>query len=220
MPVLSHLAAQRQKPWGTAQAVYAARQVIDTPFAVINADDFYGAGAYQAMAEFLTSEEHNQPGSYAMMGYRLRRTLSEHGHVTRGICQYDENAYLNSVVERLKIIKKGKAAEYLENDQAYPLTGNELVSMNMWGFRPCFFEALGLGFEKFLQQFGDQPKTEFLLPSEVDRLIQNKSARVKVLPTDEDWFGVTYREDRPKVVAALAQKVATRQYPHSLWQVT
>jgi NDP-sugar pyrophosphorylase family protein len=204
----------RSKPWGTTQAVLMASQAIHEPFAVINADDFYGSDSYRALAGHLTSGS----SDYAMVGFQLSKTLSDFGSVARGICQRNSESYLETVVEMTSIEgKDGAVANTDPSGKVTPLTGNELVSMNMWGLHPSVFPQLEGQFESFLKQSGSELKTESYLPSTVNALVQEGIARVKVLETASAWFGVTYREDRPTVVARIAQLVASGEYPESLW---
>jgi len=208
----------RQKPWGTAHAVLAAKNTVDSPFAVINADDFYGEDSYRSLAGFLKGTRDDARAHYAMVGFVLRNTLSEHGHVARGICEADDNRYLQKVVERTKILKRGNAAVFLdEQEQEHPLTGDEWVSMNMWGFTPSFFERAEQEFEKFLSRHGQEEKSEFFIPLAVDALMASGQADVKILPTQSSWFGVTYREDKPSVVQSIQALTDRGDYPAPLW---
>lgn len=209
---------ERQKPWGTAHAVRAARDAVDTPFAVINADDFYGRSSYQQLAEFLRqSAASGSRAAYALVGFVLRNTLSDHGHVSRGICTVDEAMHLRGVVERTHIVPTATGAAYEdEQGQSRPLTGDEWVSMNMWGFTPAFFAQLDEQFERFLAEQGQQPKAEFYIPAVVDQVQATGSATVEVLPSDARWFGVTYREDKSHVETAIREMVNAGVYPSLL----
>jgi UTP-glucose-1-phosphate uridylyltransferase len=210
--------ADRVKPWGTGHAVRAARAVVDAPMIVINADDFYGAAAYHALTRFL-QQPPTEPGlsSYAMAGFRLRNTLSDHGHVSRGLCACDAGHRLQTVVEHTHIEQRDDAIVSLDADgTATPLTGDEWVSMNMWAFQPDLFAHLEARFTAFLQTQGGETKSEFYLPAAVDHLIQTGAARVDVVPVDTRWFGVTYREDKPTVTAAIEQMIADGIYPARL----
>lgn len=210
--------ATRQKPWGTAHAVLCAADAIQSPFAVINADDFYGAESYRTLANFLSNTNDDTLAHYALVGFILRNTLSEHGHVARGICACDEKHLLQDVIERTKILKRGDAAVFLDEDeQEHPLTGDEWVSMNMWGFTPSFFDLARESFHAFLEAHGQEEKSECYIPSVVDQLIKTNKADCRLLPTASPWFGVTYREDKPQVVANIRQLVTDGQYPESLW---
>lgn len=204
----------RTKPWGTTQAVLCAAGAIDGPFAVINADDFYGAASYRALAE------HLQRGTeeFAMVGFVLRKTLSAFGSVARGICAVEDSGLLRTVVEHTKIEPEGDAAKSIQADgSVVALTGDELVSMNMWGFTPQLFPALREDFERFLRESGGELKSECYLPNSVNALVGAGAARVRVLSSPDAWFGVTYREDRESVVARIAELVRSGAYPERLW---
>ena len=212
--------AERKKPWGTGQALLAAEEAVEGPFAVINADDFYGAGSFRAMAGFLADPAAAREGDYAMVGFVLRNTLSDHGHVSRGVCEIDEAFFLRRIVERTRIFKGegGKAWWEDEGGERRPLTGDEIASMNLWGFRPSIFDHLRERFRRFLERHGGDPKAEFFIPTVVNELVEAGAARVKVLPTRERWFGVTYREDRDAARAALQRLVKEGRYPERLWK--
>ncbi len=211
----------REKPWGTAHAILMAADAIREPFAVINADDFYGREAYQLMADYLAgpamSGTANVECPCTMVGFELKNTLSEYGTVSRGVCTVDSEGDLTSVEELTKIAKTEEGAEHRENDEVRKLTGDEIVSMNMWGFTPALFPALQAKFEDFLRERGSEPKSECYIPSVVDELIREGRARVKVLPTASPWFGVTYQEDKPRVTASIQALVDDGAYPASLW---
>lgn len=208
----------RSKPWGTAHAIRSARDVVKEPFAAINADDFYGRDAFAKMAEFLKGASSGGACGFAMVGYRLDLTLSENGSVARGICELDENGKLKSVTEMTKIVKTSEGAENREEGQeAVPLTGAERVSMNLWGFTPTLFSALEKRFSVWLEANGREMKSEWYIPFVVDEMIRSGEATVDVLPTDSAWFGVTYREDKPAVVAAVKALVDAGEYPVNLF---
>lgn len=211
----------RQKPWGTGHAVWAARHAVDGPFAVINADDYYGPNSYRVLGELLSGGASPGGGTatYAMVAFVLRNTLSEHGTVSRGICSTTCDGYLTHVVERTKIRPApGGAAEFLDDAGAWqPLTGDEPASMNMWGFDPSLFGHFESMFTAFLRERSGDPKAEFYLPSMVDELVRNGSCRTRVLRTDDQWFGITYPEDRPHVEASIKALVASGVYPGDLW---
>lgn len=200
----------RTKPWGTTQAVLAAAETIHKPFAVINADDFYGPESFRSLSGHLQIES----SDYAMIGFILSNTLSEFGSVARGICKVDENGCLKSVVEMTSIAREG--AEIKAGD-GVRLSGNELVSMNMWGFTPRVFDQLRAYFESFLDANSLDQRAECYLPNAVNSLIQSRESRVRVLPTIETWFGVTYREDRPRVMESIGRLVQSGSYPDRLW---
>jgi hypothetical protein len=193
-----------------------AKDLIHEPFAVINADDFYGAEAYQAMAKFLTSEA--SATKYAMCGYQLDKTLSDFGTVSRGVCAVDAQGYLLDVAERTAISRdsNGKIV-YKTNDQEFPLSGSVLVSMNFWGFTPRLFNHLEEKFTAFLKAQSSNPKSEFYIPFVVDDLMKEGKVKTKVLPSGAEWFGVTYQEDRPATIAKISQLVKAGKYPASLW---
>ena len=204
----------RTKPWGTGQAILAAAEVIKEPFAVINADDFYGMNSYRVLAGQLRSET----ADYAMVGFMLRNTLSEHGSVARGDCQMDSEGYLQSVVELTAIEKDGAGARYLDDHQVEQrLSGDELVSMNMWGFRTSLFDHLLRMFIEFLKTHGAELKSEFYIPKVVGELVSTGQCRCKVLKTPDAWLGVTYREDRPFVKEGLLRLIQSGAYPEKLW---
>jgi NDP-sugar pyrophosphorylase family protein len=206
----------REKPWGTAHAILVAKNVINDPFCALNADDFYGYNAYKAMAKFLT--ESKDPAEYSMVGYKLNETLSEFGSVSRGICQEDNNNNLIKIVETLKIVKRGNEIISIEIDGSeISLTGNEIASMNNWGFKPSVFDKLEKRFAQFLKTEIDKPKSEMYIPSVVFDLIDEKEATVKVLEADSPWFGVTYKEDKPFVIEKIKELITKGEYPEKLW---
>ena len=196
---------ERQKPYGTAHAILVAREAIQEPFTVINADDFYGRQAFEVMADFLRNAEPAVPPTYAMVGYRLDRTLSRNGTVSRGVCQTNEEGYLTDIVENHKIGYTDKGIENIEEGLYNLFTGTEPVSMNFWGFTPDFFQALEVQFVDFMKENHDNIKAEYPIPNVIANLMAREAARVKVLHSDAEWFGVTYKEDRPYVVERLAQ---------------
>ena len=208
---------ERTKPWGTNHAVLMGKDLIKEPFAVINADDFYGKESYQVLADFLHSVEGKQ-GEYCMVGYRVCNTLSENGSVARGICDVSADGTLKGVTEMTKLVKAGDMAENQENPDApvkVPLDAR--VSMNCWGFTPKLFTELEDRFVKFLAARGTEMKSEWYIPFVVDELIKEGKADCKVLPTDSRWFGVTYREDKPFVVAEIQKLVDAGEYPANLF---
>jgi len=211
----------RTKPWGTAHAIRAARDVVKEPFAAINADDFYGRDAFAKLGAFLAGSQPPAPGQqllhFAMVGYKLDLTLSDNGSVARGICKVD-GGKLASVTEMTKLVRVPGGAENRE-DESNPvkLTGEERVSMNLWGFTPELFAALEARFPAWLEKNGSAPKTEWYIPFVVDEMIHEGKADVAVLPTDSNWFGVTYREDKPFVTAEIGKLVAAGEYPARLF---
>jgi len=209
----------RVKPWGTAHAVRAARGIVNEPFAVINADDFYGRDAYERAAAFLTRPvTGNGKAHYAMVGYPLVNTLSDHGDVNRGICGTDSGHLLTTVEEYVQIereadgVVRGNALDGTRN----PIAEDGPVSMNFWAFTPCFFDHLETAFTAFLEEFGQVEKSECYIPTVVDILIRENAADCAVLNTTSHWFGVTYPEDKPHVVASIQQLIAAGEYPQNL----
>lgn len=205
----------REKPWGTAHAIRSARNVVTTPFAAINADDFYGKEAYETVVKFLTGDVASD--NYAMVGYRMDNTLSENGTVSRGLCVTDSDQNLVDIEELTKISLEADGIFYYRDDQKNPLKGNETVSMNFWGFHPSLFNYLEEGFVEFLEEKGTELKSEFFIPMYVDELIKADKAKVKVLTSDAAWFGVTYQEDKPVVIDRVKQLISEGKYPSILW---
>ena len=215
MPAPYKVPEGRTKPWGTAHATRAARKVVHEPFAVINADDFYGRDAFAKLGAFLAEAK---PMHFAMVGYKLALTLSENGSVARGICDVAADGSLKSVTEMTKIVRTADGAENRE-DPEHPvkLTARELVSMNLWGFTPELFDALEARFPAWLADNGTKEKSEWYIPFVVDELIHEGKADCKVLPTESSWFGVTYREDKPFVMAEIKKLVDSGEYPSKLF---
>lgn len=208
------LPAERKKPWGTGHAILISRAVIHEPFAVINADDFYGANAYQVLHDYL---KERSAANYALVGFVLRNTLSDYGSVARGVCQLDEQHQVKTVVEITNIEKNGQQAKYTdETGQTHHLSGDELVSMNMWGFTPTIFEQLAHHFHDFLVENIHQPKAEFYIPSAANRLIAENQASIKLLSSRDSWFGMTYQEDKPKVIQSIRDLITQGHYPENL----
>ena len=209
--------AERQKPWGTNHAVMMGKDVINEPFAVINADDFYGKESFEILAQFLNSVNGKQ-NEYCMVGYRIVNTLSENGSVNRGICQTDDNGYLTDVVEATNIEEVGGRIMYKDTNGAdVVLEPNTHVSMNMWGFTPEYFEYSEHAFDVFLKEHGQELKSEIYIPTVVDELIRTGKATCKVLDTPAKWFGVTYAQDRPAVVMKLNELIKKGVYPEKLF---
>ena len=208
----------REKPWGTAHAVLVAHDKINEPFAVINADDYYGIDSFKTMAKFLT--EDCTPDHWAMLGYVLEKTVSEHGTVNRGVAHMDEERMLTSIVETLKIGYDGQGGLHypLPDGGSTALDAGTLVSMNFFGFHPSIFEILRTDFLQFVDEHRDQPRAEFFIPLVVNRLVQEGRVKMSVLSTEEKWYGVTYREDKPFVEQAFATLVGDAKYPQSLWE--
>ncbi|MBQ7972532.1 MAG: nucleotidyltransferase [Lachnospiraceae bacterium] len=212
---------ERTKPWGTAHAVYSCREVLDQPFAVINADDYYGVEAFQVLYDFLTTHEDGEKYCYAMVGYRLGNTLTDHGSVSRGCCVTDDEGYLTSITERTKIIKTPEGAAYSEDggETYLPISVETPVSMNMWGFTPGIIKELGIALDDFFaNKVAENPlKAECFLPIEVDTLLKEGKATVQVLSSKDKWFGVTYKEDKPGVEASIRSLKEAKVYPERLW---
>jgi NDP-sugar pyrophosphorylase family protein len=214
LPLGFSVPAGRTRPWGTLHAVLMAADAISEPFAVVNADDFYGSEGYRALAQ------HLQRGTadYAMVGFVLRNTLSDFGAVSRGVCRVDEDDLLQGVVELTNIERNGVHARNTDSTgRVTRLSGDEVVSMNMWGFTPQVFGQLREHFQKFLNLDGSNVRSESYLPNTVNELISAGQARVKVLRTNDSWVGVTYREDHPRVVQAIRRLIDRGNYPSRLW---
>ena len=206
--------ANRQKPWGTGHAILMGADVIREPFAAINADDFYGAASHKILHDHLVSDSRD----YSMVGFALRNTLSEHGTVSRGVCACDSNGYLKTIAEFTKVEQDGAGAKGVdETGVARKLTGDEIVSMNLWGFPPTLFGHLHEMFADFLEERGSDARAEFYIPSAINALITSGKARLKVLQTPDSWFGITYRQDQPHVAASIRALVARGDYPSPLW---
>ncbi|MEA3440035.1 MAG: nucleotidyltransferase [Chloroflexota bacterium] len=213
--------AGRTKPWGTGQATLLCRDVVDGPFAVINADDFYGLTSFQTLQYYLvTAHDVDNVYNYCMVGYMLEKTLTEHGHVARGVSTVDENGYLVEIHERTHIEKFADAAKYTEDGGKtwHEIPMHSPVSMNMWGFTLSIFDELEAAFPLFFQGVDNLEKAEFFLPDVVDSLLKSKKARVKVLPTNERWVGITYRADKPIVEGYINRLVQQGLYPKKLWE--
>lgn len=212
----------REKPFGTGHAVLCAKDAIEGPFAVINADDFYGRGAFEKIAAFLNETRDDDKLRYAFVGYELHNTLTENGYVSRGVCVVDENNYLKTINERTRIEKHGDVAEYTEDagENWVSLPKESYVSMNMWGFSKSILEELENRFKVFLdEKLPKNPlKGEFFLPFVVDELLGEGKATAKMLPTSDVWHGVTYKEDKPLIAKAIADMKAEGIYPEYLWK--
>jgi dTDP-glucose pyrophosphorylase len=210
------LPADREKPWGTGHAILVSRDAVHGPFAVVNADDYYGVDSLKAIAAFLTRDV--APDHYAMIGYLLRNTMSEHGAVARGITECDEHMSLARIVERKRITKIGGCIQYLDAEGvAHPLTGDEIVSINLWGLHPSLFAHLETQFRQFLQQHGRDKGSELYIPSVVDALVASGQVHVEVRKTHDEWFGVTYRADAPAAARCVRRLTAQGAYPEKLW---
>jgi dTDP-glucose pyrophosphorylase len=208
----------RKKPWGTGHAILVAKDLIKEPFVVINADDYYGPAGYKLIPEYLHSASHQKIPHYSMVGYRLRTCLSEHGFVSRGICEPDDEEFLKTVVERTHIeVDKGKIITQIDETTKAELTGKEIVSMNIWGFMPSFFKFLDDFFSAFIQKNAANPKAEFYIPFVVNELIRDNRIRLKILESKDHWFGVTYKEDKENAVREIRKLIESGIYPEKLW---
>lgn len=209
----------RVKPWGTNHAVMMAADAIHEPFAVINADDFYGADAYKVIGEYLSALD-GEKNHYCMVGYEVNKTLSENGTVSRGVCSVDENRFLTSIVERTKIERNAEGTIVFHDlGEDEPLAENTPVSMNLFGFTPDYFAYSEEYFKEFLSDPANiaNPKSEFFIPLMVNKLVSDGTAKLKVLPTTANWFGVTYKADKPQLVAKIEQLIEEGVYPRNLW---
>jgi hypothetical protein len=214
--------AGRTKPWGTGHAVWCAANAVRRPFVVINADDFYGRDAFGGLAKFFATSAKpaaGEPARFAMAGYRIADTLSEHGTVSRGVCRVDTQMRLRSIEEltAIEAAGDGSGRAKLPDGSVRALAADTLVSMNCWGFTPAFFPMLEEGLLQFLATRGADAKAEYYLPSAVAEAIHAGRAEAQVVPVRASWFGVTYREDKPRVVAAIAKLIASGEYPAALW---
>lgn len=208
----------RQKPWGTVQAVLSCRGIINEPFAVINADDFYGRETFIKMAACLKQNKETDIPVFSMPGYVLCNTLSKNGHVTRAVCLTEGDGMLSQIVERKRIIATDKGAAYIDNDEnAIELDPKSVVSMNFWGFDERVFELFGDSFNAFLAQNGNSPTAEYVLSTAIGECILAGKCGVKIIPTDAKWFGVTYAADKPEVTAMLAKLISDGVYPSKLF---
>lgn len=207
---------ERQKPWGTSHAILVTSQKINEPFGVINADDYYGVESFNILRDFLINDK--DPNRYCIVGYKLGNTLSEHGHVNRGVCGVDKGDLLQNIVETRQISKTAEGAEAPGPDgTVLKFNGNEIVSMNLWGFKPSCFDYLGSEFRNFIDKNGMDLKAELDIPTSVDKFVKNGQITIKVLMSNERWFGVTYREDKPFVVDSIREMIRKGIYPESIY---
>jgi NDP-sugar pyrophosphorylase family protein len=205
----------REKPWGTAHAILSGRKVVKEPFCVINADDFYGFDAYKKMVDFLNEEVTDS--NFSIIGYQIGKTLSDFGAVSRGVCKVDESGNLKEIVERTKVFQEGDAIVYEEDVQKFPLAYETPVSMNFWGFTPAVFAVTENLFKEFALANKDNPKAEFFIPLIGENLVKSNTVSFKVIPISNQWFGVTYKEDKAFVQASIDQLVKDGAYPEKLW---
>jgi NDP-sugar pyrophosphorylase family protein len=206
----------RQKPWGTSHAILVTREKIKEPFGVINADDYYGVESFTILHDFLVNDK--DPNCYSIVGYKLGNTLSEHGNVNRGVCKAGSDGLLQGIVETRQIskTKDGAIAPGLDG-KVLSFTGNEIVSMNLWGFKPSCYEFLGKEFRNFIDRSGMDPKSELDIPTSVDKFVKSGDIKIKVLMSNERWFGVTYREDKPFVVESIRKMIRKGIYPARIY---
>ncbi|MGY3054705.1 choline kinase [Pedobacter sp. UYEF25] len=205
----------REKPWGTAHAILSGRKVVKEPFCVINADDYYGFDAFEKMVHFLSKEATDS--HFSIIGYEIGKTLSDFGSVSRGVCKVDDAGNLEEIVERTQVYKKDGTIVYEEDGKEYPLGFETPVSMNFWGFTPAVFSITENLFKEFAMANKDKPKAEFFIPLIGENLVKNNQATFKVVPTGSQWFGVTYKEDKPFVQESITSLVNDGTYPTKLW---
>ncbi len=211
--------SDREKPWGTGHAIMAAREYVDSPFAVINADDYYGPGAFQYIYDFLSKAK--KEGEFCMVSYKLKNTITENGHVARGICSINSDGYLSNIVERTKIMRIGNKIAYTEDEENWTTLDEEtLVSMNFWGYTQGMMKELEDRFSEFLDEVinSNPKKAEYLIPKVTDDLIKEGKASCKVLTSSDKWYGVTYKEDKESVINALQRLKDKGLYPDTLWK--
>ena len=212
LPEGSKINPERTKPWGTSHAVLVAKDKIKEPFGVINADDFYGAESFKILYDFLTTDE--KTTNYCIVGYKLKNTLSDHGNVNRGVCKVNSDGFLVDIVETLEIEKLPDGAQAPDADgKMIRFTGEEVVSMNLWGFKPSCFNLLEQEFERFISENGMDLKSELLIPSSIDKFAKSGKITIQILMSNERWFGVTYRDDKPFVVENIRNMIAKGVYP-------
>jgi choline kinase len=209
---------ERTKPWGTGHAVLMAEEKIKGPFAVINADDFYGRSAFQSMVRYYENWSPDYENDYCMVGYEIGKTLSEHGAVSRGICKVDRFHNLVEVIEQTHIEKRPQGIAFKTESGFQKIPDDAMVSMNFWGFAPSFFRYLKMGFKDFIAENATHPSAEFYIPTVVNSLVKSKRASVKILNCREQWIGMTYKQDKKKVVARIRELVDKKIYPENLWR--
>jgi hypothetical protein len=210
------VAPDRSKPWGTSHAILVTKDKISEPFGVINADDFYGMESFRILHDFLVNDK--DPVNFCIVGYKLGNTLSDHGHVNRGVCKADANGFLSDIVETRQIEKTrtGAVAPGLDGAQLQ-FTGDEIVSMNLWGFKPSCYDFLGKEFRNFIDKHGMDLKSELDIPTSVDKFVKSGEITIKILMSNERWFGVTYREDKPFVVDSIRNMIRKGIYPARIY---
>jgi dTDP-glucose pyrophosphorylase len=207
---------ERQKPWGTSHAILVTREKITEPFGVINADDYYGVDSFRILKDFLVNDKGSD--NYCIVGFKLGNTLSDHGHVNRGVCQVGDDGLLKNIVETRQIEKTKDGAKAPASDGNFLyFTGNEIVSMNLWGFKPTCYNFLDKEFRRFLDEKGMDPKSELDIPTSVDKFVKNGEITIKILMSNDRWFGVTYREDKPFVVESIRKMIREGVYPARIY---
>jgi len=207
---------ERQKPWGTSHAILVTREKIMEPFGVINADDYYGVDSFKILKDFLVNDK--GIANYCIVGYKLGNTLSDHGHVNRGVCQVGDDGLLKNIVETRQIEKTKDGAKAPSADGSFLyFTGNEIVSMNLWGFKPTCYDFLEKEFRRFLNEKGMDPKSELDIPTSVDKFVKNGEITIQILMSNDRWFGVTYREDKPFVVESIRKMIREGIYPARIY---
>jgi hypothetical protein len=210
------IAPERKKPWGTSHAILVTKKMIKEPFGVINADDYYGVESFRILHDFLVNEK--DPNCYCIVGYKMGNTLSDHGHVNRGVCRVGEDGLLKNIVETLQIEKTPDGAQAPGPDgKIEKFTGDEIVSMNLWGFMPSCYGLLEDEFRKFIDKNGMDLKSELHIPTSVDRFVKNGEITIKILISNDRWFGVTYREDKPYVVESINNMISAGVYPAKIY---
>jgi len=207
---------ERQKPWGTSHAILVTEKKIKEPFGVINADDYYGVESFKILHDFLVNDK--DPNCYCIVGYKMGNTLSEHGHVNRGVCGVGADGLLKNIVETRQIEKTANGAKAPTSDGNFQnFTGNEVVSMNLWGFKPSCFRFLGDEFRNFINKNGMDLKSELDIPTSIDKFVKNGEITIKILMSNERWFGVTYREDKPFVIESINNMISRKIYPAKIY---
>ena len=215
LPEGSEVNPERSKPWGTSHAILVAKDKIKEPFGVINADDFYGAESFKILYEFLTADKNDT--NYCIVGYKMNNTLSDHGNVNRGVCKVNSDGFLVDIVERREIEKKTNGAQLKEADgSVIKFTGDEVVSMNLWGFKVSCFDFLEKEFKNFIAAKGMDLKSELDIPTSVDKFVKAGEITIKILMSSERWFGVTYKEDKPFVVDSIKKMIDKGIYPSKI----
>jgi UTP-glucose-1-phosphate uridylyltransferase len=220
IPTPFKVPVDRIKPWGTCHAIWSCRDVINGPFAVINADDYYGEEAFKKVFDYLSDSANEESNLHCMVGYKIENTLTENGHVARGVCETSDDNYLVKIVERLKIQRMDNKIKFTEDEIIWEeIKEGTTVSMNLWGFKPSIIEEIDQGFRLFLEKLSEKDplKAEYFLPAVVEELLQANKARFKVLQSNDKWFGVTYKEDKPLVVKAIRDMIEQKIYPSNLF---